>query len=89
LAHDGDDDAVRVANNSIYGLSGGVLSADRERALNVARRIRTGTMSVNGGIYYGPDSPFGGYKQSGIGREMGAAGLLEFLELKTFAEPAG
>jgi acyl-CoA reductase-like NAD-dependent aldehyde dehydrogenase len=89
LPHDGDDDAVRIANNSIYGLSGGVLSADRERALAVARRIRTGTMSVNGGVYYGPDSPFGGYKQSGIGREMGAAGLDEFLERKTFAEPAG
>jgi acyl-CoA reductase-like NAD-dependent aldehyde dehydrogenase len=88
LPHDGDDDAVRVANNSIFGLSGSVLSADRERALSVARRIRTGTMSVNGGIYYGPDSPFGGYKQSGIGREMGVAGLNEFLELKTFAEPA-
>src|SRR5262249_10565140 len=79
LPHDGDDDAVRVANSSIYGLSGGVLSNDRERALNVARRIRTGTMSVNGGIYYGPDSPFGGYKQSGVGREMGSAGLDEFL----------
>lgn len=89
LPHDGDDDAVRVANNSIFGLSGGVLSADRERALKVARRIRTGTMSVNGGIYYGPDSPFGGYKQSGIGREMGVAGLHEFLEVKTLAEPAG
>jgi len=88
LPHDGDDDAVRIANNSIYGLSGGVLSADRERALAVARRIRTGTMSVNGGVYYGPDSPFGGYKQSGIGREMGAAGLDEFLERKTFAEPS-
>ena len=88
LPHDGDDDAVRVANNSIFGLSGSVLSADRERALGVARRIRAGTMSVNGGIYYGPDSPFGGYKQSGIGREMGVAGLQEFLELKTFAEPA-
>ena len=46
-------------------------------------------MSVNGGVYYGPDAPFGGYKQSGIGREMGAAGLDEFLERKTFAEPAG
>ena len=89
LPHDGDDDAVRIANNSIFGLSGGVMSADRERALDVARRIRTGTMSVNGGIYYAPDAPFGGYKQSGIGREMGAAGLAEFLELKTFAEPAG
>ncbi len=88
LPHDGDDDAVRIANNSIFGLSGAVMSADRERALAVARRIRAGTMSVNGGVYYGPDAPFGGYKQSGIGREMGAAGLDEFLELKTFAEPA-
>jgi aldehyde dehydrogenase (NAD+) len=89
LPHDGDDDAIRVANNSIFGLSGSVLSADRERALAVGRRIRAGTMSVNGGVYYGPDSPFGGYKQSGIGREMGVAGLDEFLERKTFAEPAG
>jgi len=89
LPHDGDDDAVRIANNSIFGLSGAVLSANRDRALAVGRRVRTGTMSVNGGVYYGPDAPFGGYKQSGIGREMGAAGLMEFLELKTFAEPAG
>ena len=88
LPHDGDDDAVRIANNSIYGLSGSVLSADRDRALAVARRIRAGTMSVNGGLWYAPDAPFGGYKQSGIGREMGAAGLDEFLERKTFAEPA-
>jgi len=88
LPHDGDDDAVRIANNSIFGLSGAVLSGDRERALGVARRIRAGTMSVNGGVYYGPDAPFGGYKQSGIGREMGAAGLDEFLERKTLAEPA-
>jgi aldehyde dehydrogenase (NAD+) len=88
LPHDGDEDAIRVANNSIFGLSGAVVSNDRERALKVARRIRCGTMSVNGGVYYGPDAPFGGYKQSGIGREMGAAGLDEFLERKTFAEPA-
>jgi len=88
LPHDGDDDAVRIANNSIFGLSGAVMSGDRDRALGVARRIRTGTMSVNGGVYYGPDAPFGGYKQSGIGREMGVAGLDEFLERKTFAEPA-
>jgi acyl-CoA reductase-like NAD-dependent aldehyde dehydrogenase len=53
----------------------------------VSRRIRSGTMSVNGGLYYGPDAPFGGYKQSGFGREMGAAGLDEFLERKTLAEP--
>jgi acyl-CoA reductase-like NAD-dependent aldehyde dehydrogenase len=65
-----------------------VLSADRDRAIAVGRRNRSGTMSVNGGIYYGPDAPFGGYKQSGVGREMGAAGLEEFIERKTFAEPA-
>jgi aldehyde dehydrogenase (NAD+) len=89
LPHDGDDDAVRIANNSIYGLSGMVVGADHQRALSVARRIRAGTMSVNGGLWYAPDAPFGGYKQSGVGREMGAAGLDEFLERKTLAEPAG
>jgi aldehyde dehydrogenase (NAD+) len=87
LPHDGDEDAVRIANNSIFGLSGGVIGADRDRALAVARGLRAGTMSVNGGLYYGPDAPFGGYKQSGFGREMGAAGLDEFLERKTLAEP--
>ena len=90
IAYDGgDDEAVRVANNSVFGLSGAVASADVERARAVARRIRTGTVSVNGGVYYGPDAPFGGYKQSGIGREMGLAGFEEFLEIKTLAEPAG
>src|ERR1700742_2994503 len=84
IAYDDDDDAVRIANNSIYGLSGAVYGSE-DRAIAVARRIRTGTLSINGGIYYGADSPFGGYKQSGIGREMGAAGLEEFLERKTFA----
>jgi acyl-CoA reductase-like NAD-dependent aldehyde dehydrogenase len=84
IAYDDDDDAVRIANNSIYGLSGAVYGSE-ERALAVARRIRTGTLSINGGMYYGADSPFGGYKQSGIGREMGVAGLEEFLERKTFA----
>ena len=85
IPHDGDDDAVRIANNSIFGLSGAVMSADEQRALAVARRIRSGTFSINGGNYFGPDAPFGGYKQSGIGREMGVAGLEEFLERKTFA----
>jgi aldehyde dehydrogenase (NAD+) len=84
IAYDDDDDAVRIANNSIYGLSGAVFGS-QERALAVARRIRTGTFSINGGNYFSPDSPFGGFKQSGIGREMGKAGLEEFLEGKTFA----
>jgi len=87
IAHDGDDDAVRIANNSIYGLSGAVYSGDEQRALAVARRIRTGTISVNGGAWFGPDVPFGGYKQSGVGREMGTAGLEEFLETKALAVP--
>ncbi len=82
-----DDDAVRIANDSIYGLSGGVFgSPDRARA--VANRIRTGTIGVNGGMYYGVDSPFGGYKQSGIGREMGVPGFEEYLQIKTVAVPA-
>ena len=84
-----DNDAVRIANNSIFGLSGGVYGADTERAMSVARRIRTGTVGVNGGSWFAPDAPFGGYKQSGIGREMGVAGLAEFLETKTIAVPAG
>jgi acyl-CoA reductase-like NAD-dependent aldehyde dehydrogenase len=86
IAYDDDDDAVRIANNSIYGLSGAVFGSEA-RALAVARKIRTGTFSINGGNYFSPDSPFGGFKQSGIGREMGIAGLEEFLEGKTFAMP--
>jgi acyl-CoA reductase-like NAD-dependent aldehyde dehydrogenase len=84
IRYEDDDDAVRIANNSIYGLSGAVFGSE-DRAVAVARRIRTGTLSINGGMFFAPDSPFGGYKQSGIGREMGAAGLEEFLERKTFA----
>src|SRR5580698_5449641 len=88
IPHDGDDDAVAIANNSIYGLSSAVFGSD-ERALAVARRIRTGTVGVNGGAWFGPEVPFGGYKQSGVGREMGAAGLEEFLETKSLAIPIG
>jgi aldehyde dehydrogenase (NAD+) len=88
IPHDGDDDAVRIANDSAYGLSGSVDSADLEHARAVARRIRTGTLAVNGGVWFSPDAPFGGYKQSGIGREMGVAGFEEYLETKTIAEPA-
>ncbi|KAA9155378.1 aldehyde dehydrogenase family protein [Amycolatopsis acidicola] len=85
IPYEDEDDAVRIANNSIYGLSGAVQSASDERAIAVARRIRTGTLSINGGNYFAPDSPFGGYKQSGIGREMGVPGLEEFMERKTMA----
>ncbi len=85
IPYEGDDEAVAIANNSKYGLSGGVISASDERARAVANRIRTGTIMVNGGLYYGADSPFGGYKHSGIGREMGLAGFEEYLEIKTIA----
>jgi aldehyde dehydrogenase (NAD+) len=84
-AHDGDDDAVRVANHSTYGLSGAVHGSP-ERARAVARRIRTGTVAVNNGVYLAPDMPFGGYKHSGIGREMGVAGFEEYLEIKAIAD---
>ena len=86
-AHDGDDNAVAQANDSSYGLSGSVWGA-RDRAMAVAARLRTGTVSINGGVWYSPDMPFGGYKQSGLGREMGVAGFEEYLETKSIAEPA-
>ena len=85
IPYEDDDDAVRIANDSIFGLSGGVMSASDERAIAIGRRIRTGTMGINGGNYFHPDVPFGGYKQSGVGREGGRAGFEEFLELKAFA----
>ncbi|MFE2965242.1 aldehyde dehydrogenase family protein [Streptomyces sp. NPDC059340] len=85
IPYDDEDDAVRIANDSIFGLSGAVHSADAQRAIAVARRIRTGTFSINGGNYFSQEVPFGGYKQSGVGRESGVAGLEEFLETKSFA----
>lgn len=88
IAYEDEEDAIRIANDSEYGLSGAVWSADQERALRVARRLRTGTVNVNGGSFYSGDAPFGGYKQSGIGRESGLEGFEEYLETKTIAVPA-
>ena len=85
IAHDGDDDAVRIANDSPYGLSGTVFSADSERAAKFAARLRVGTVNVNGGVWYSADAPFGGYKQSGNGREMWLLGFEEYLEAKLIA----
>ncbi|UOZ03865.1 aldehyde dehydrogenase [Amycolatopsis sp. WQ 127309] len=82
-----EDDAVRIANESEYGLSGGVWSADREHALAVARRLRTGTVTVNGAPI-GFDGPFGGFKASGFGREYGVVGLTQYIEYKTVTVPA-
>jgi aldehyde dehydrogenase (NAD+) len=88
IKYEDEDDAVQIANNSKYGLSGSVSSSSVDRALAVAQRIRTGTVSVNGGAWFGPDSPFGGYKDSGIGREHGREGFEEYLEIKTVGLPA-
>ena len=88
IPYDNDDHAVRIANNSLYGLSGAVSSSSEEHALSVARRIRTGTISVNGAIWFDIDTPFGGYRQSGLGRENGLQGFEEYLETKVIALPS-
>jgi aldehyde dehydrogenase (NAD+)/betaine-aldehyde dehydrogenase len=82
IPYDDEEDAVRIANDSAYGLAGGVWSADEERAKRVARRIRTGQIEINGGVF-NPLAPFGGYKQSGHGREAGSFALEEFLQVKS------
>jgi len=88
IAYEDDDDAVRIANDSVYGLSGGVFSGSLDRALGVAERIRTGSLAVNGGMPIGQaDMPFGGYKHSGIGRQNGLAGFDQYLEVKSVAWP--
>lgn len=85
-----DDDAVRIANDSRYGLAGGVWSADAQRAAGVAHRLRTGMVVINGGGGgLNPAAPFGGYKYSGIGREFGAYGLSEYLQHKALQWPVG
>lgn len=85
IPYEDEADALRIANDSPYGLSGAVYSATEEHALEFASRVRTGTINVNGGNFLGPDAPFGGYKQSGLGREMGPEGFEEYLETKTIA----
>jgi aldehyde dehydrogenase (NAD+) len=87
IPYDGDDAAVQLANDSIYGLSGAVWSGDTERGVGLARRIRTGTFAVNG-LGMNPAAPFGGFKQSGIGRELGPEGLAPYLEYKSISVPA-
>jgi acyl-CoA reductase-like NAD-dependent aldehyde dehydrogenase len=82
IPYEDEDDAVRIANDTIYGLAGGVWSGDAERARRVARRLRTGQVDINGGKF-NPMAPFGGYKQSGNGREFGRYGLEEYLEVKS------
>jgi len=82
IPYDTEDEAVDIANDTDYGLAGAVWSADKDHALAVAKRLRTGQVDVNGGGF-NPSAPFGGYKQSGIGRERGRYGFEEFLEVKS------
>jgi aldehyde dehydrogenase (NAD+) len=89
IPYEDDDDAVRIANGTIYGLSAVVTGGSLEHANSVARRLRAGTVMVNGGFWNSPDVPFGGYRQSGVGRENGRQGFEEYLETKALAFPAG
>ncbi|MQA60922.1 MAG: aldehyde dehydrogenase family protein, partial [Actinophytocola sp.] len=82
MPYQDEDDGVRIANNTVYGLAGAVFSGSDDRAVEVARRLRTGQVDVNGGSF-NPVAPFGGYKQSGNGREFGKYGIEEFLEVKS------
>ena len=82
IPYEDEEDAIRIANDTVYGLAGGVWSSDPDRAKRVARRLRTGQVDINGGKF-NPLAPFGGYKQSGNGREFGKFGLEEYLEVKS------
>ena len=88
IAYDSPDDAVRIANDSDYGLAGSVWTSDVDAGFEIAKRVRTGTYGVNGSSMNFA-APFGGFKQSGIGRELGPEGLEEYLELKGINMPAG
>jgi aldehyde dehydrogenase (NAD+) len=85
IPFDDEEDAIRIANDSPFGLSGSVWSGDLDRAMRVAKRIRTGNVGVNGGSSMDGNLPFGGYKQSGVGRAWGVEGIEEYLETKVIA----
>jgi acyl-CoA reductase-like NAD-dependent aldehyde dehydrogenase len=89
IPYDDEEHAIRIANDSIYGLAGNVMSGSPEHALAVARRLRAGFVGVNGAVAYGADAPFGGYKQSGVGRQNGIAGFDQYTEIKTVGYPVG
>ena len=89
IPYDGDEQAISIANDSSYGLCGSVWTADIERGLKVARGVRTGTYMLNNPMPIDFATPFGGYKESGIGREFGREGLELFLERKSITLPAG
>jgi aldehyde dehydrogenase (NAD+) len=80
LPNTDDAEALKIANDSDYGLSGSVFSSSLDRGLDFARRVRSGTINVNGGLFYGADAPYGGYKASGVGRQNGIEGFEQHLE---------
>jgi acyl-CoA reductase-like NAD-dependent aldehyde dehydrogenase len=87
IAYDGDDDAVRIANDTRYGLTGSVWTSDPARGLRIARRLRSGMVTINSNYPPQPLVPFGGFKESGIGRELGPEGLQNYLEPRTIGVP--
>ncbi|MBO0854084.1 MAG: aldehyde dehydrogenase family protein, partial [Nocardia sp.] len=88
IPYEGDEQALAITNDTNYGLDGAVWTGDQERGMAIARRIRSGNLSVNGGIAPYPKTPYGGFKQSGYGRELGVEGLGMYLETKTIAAPS-
>jgi acyl-CoA reductase-like NAD-dependent aldehyde dehydrogenase len=89
IRYEDEEEAIRIANDSPYGLAGFVLSSSLDRSTAVARRLRAGTIGLNGGAAYGAEVPFGGFKDSGVGRQNGTAGFAQYLETKSVAWPAG
>jgi len=89
IPFENEEDAIRIANDSVYGLAGNVMSGSLDRALAVARRLRAGFIGVNATAPYGADVPFGGYKASGVGRQNGYAGFDQYTEVKSVGHPAG
>ena len=88
IPYEDEEDAIRIANDSVYGLAGNVMSSSLDRSLAVARRLRAGFIGLNGTAGYGADVPFGGYKDSGVGRQNGIAGFDQYTEVKSVAYPA-
>jgi aldehyde dehydrogenase (NAD+) len=88
IPYEDEEDAIRIANDSVYGLAGNVMSSSLDRSLAVARRLRAGFIGLNGTAGYGADTPFGGYKDSGVGRQNGVAGFSQYTEVKSVAYPA-
>jgi acyl-CoA reductase-like NAD-dependent aldehyde dehydrogenase len=89
IPFDDEEHAIRIANDSLYGLAGNVMSGSLERAVALARRLRAGFIGLNGTAPYGADVPFGGYKASGVGRQNGTAGFDQYTEIKSVGWPAG